>query len=84
MPLNLRTAGGTGDTARTLAIYAQLVDDRDDMVVEALSWALRELVFWDPDAVRAFLTHHDGQIAACVRREVSSLLETGLKQRPSG
>jgi hypothetical protein len=27
-----------------------LVDDRDDMVVKALSWALRSLV--DPDAMR--------------------------------
>ena len=29
--------------------------DRDDMVVKALSWALRELILRDPEAVRAFL-----------------------------
>ena len=58
VPLNLRAAGGTGDTSRTLAICEQLAADRDDMVVKALSWALRELsVRWDPDAVRAFLAH---------------------------
>jgi len=28
---------------RTLAIYRLLVDDRTDLVVKALSWALREL-----------------------------------------
>jgi 3-methyladenine DNA glycosylase AlkD len=52
VPLNLRAAGGTGDTARTLLVCHRLVDDRDDMVVKALSWALRELVIWDPEAVR--------------------------------
>src|SRR5262245_35145765 len=44
VPLNLRAAGGTGDTARTLMICELLVSDRDDMVVKALSWALRALV----------------------------------------
>ena len=48
MPLNLRAAGGTGDAERTLAVCAQLAADRDDMVVKALSWALRELIVWDP------------------------------------
>lgn len=82
VPLNLRAAGGTGDTARTVAICERLVADRDDMVVKALSWALRELVVWDPAAVRAFLADHDGAVAARVRREVTTKLETGRKQRP--
>jgi 3-methyladenine DNA glycosylase AlkD len=77
VPLNLRAAGGTGDTARTLAVCALLAADRDDMVVKALSWALRELVVWDTKAVRGFLDDHD--VAARVRREVTSKLETGLK-----
>jgi DNA alkylation repair enzyme len=79
VPLNLRAAGGTGDTARTIDICERLVADRDDMVVKALSWALRELVEWDPAAVRAFLDRHAGTVAARVRREVTSKLVTGLK-----
>ncbi|HKE73430.1 MAG TPA: DNA alkylation repair protein [Acidimicrobiales bacterium] len=79
VPLNLRAAGGTGDTARTIDICERLVADRDDMVVKALSWALRELVEWDPAAVRAFLDRHGPAVPARVRREVTSKLVTGLK-----
>jgi 3-methyladenine DNA glycosylase AlkD len=85
VPLNLRAAGGTGDTRRTLDICTRLVADRDDLVVKALSWALRELAIWDPQAVRQFLADHQDVIAARVRREVRSKLETGLKHpRRSG
>jgi 3-methyladenine DNA glycosylase AlkD len=79
VPLNLRSRGGTGDTDRTLDICQRLVADRDDMVVKALSWALRQLVVWDPDAVRRFLEANDGVLAPRVRREVRNKLETGLK-----
>lgn len=79
VPLNLRAAGGGGDTQRTLAICERLVADRDDMVVKALSWALRELVFWDPDSVRAFLDTHRDTVAPRVKREVNNKLSTGLK-----
>ncbi len=78
VPLNLRAAGGTGDTARTLAVCGRLAADRDDMVVKALSWALRELIVWDPDAVRSFVAIHD--LAPRVRREVTTKLETGRKR----
>ena len=47
------------------------------MVVKALSWALRELIHWDPNAVRDFLGGHD--VAARVRREVAHKLVTGRK-----
>lgn len=77
--LNIRSHGGYGDTERTLAICQMLADDGDDMVVKALSWALRELVVHDPAAVRAFLKEHDAALAARVRREVTNKLETGLK-----
>jgi 3-methyladenine DNA glycosylase AlkD len=79
VPLNLRSRGGTGDTRRTLDICERLVADRDDMVVKALSWALRTLVVWDPEAVRGFLEAHDDQLASRVRREVRAKLETGRK-----
>jgi 3-methyladenine DNA glycosylase AlkD len=42
VPLNSKARGGKGDSKRTLAVCASLVADRDDMVVKALSWALRE------------------------------------------
>ena len=77
--LNVRTRGGTGDTHRTLMIAERLVADRDDMVVKALSWALRELIFWDPTAVADFLEQHDQALAPRVKREVRNKLETGLK-----
>jgi hypothetical protein len=83
VPLNLAAAGGTGDAPRTLDICGRLVDDRDDMVVKALSWALRELVPRDPEAVRGFLADHDGRLAARVRREVATKLDTGRKNRPA-
>jgi 3-methyladenine DNA glycosylase AlkD len=77
VPLNSRARGGQGDTARTLRVCAALVDDRDDMVVKALSWALRALVEWDPEGVRRFV--RDSDVAARVRREVTRKLETGRK-----
>jgi hypothetical protein len=79
VPLNLRSRGGTGDAGRTLDICRRLAADSDDMVVKALSWALRELVVWDPEAVRRFLDAHHEVLAARVRREVRSKLETGRK-----
>jgi 3-methyladenine DNA glycosylase AlkD len=56
-----------------------LVDDHDDMVVKALSWALRELTVHEPGAVRKFLSRNEHVLAATVKREVRNKLETGLK-----
>jgi 3-methyladenine DNA glycosylase AlkD/GNAT superfamily N-acetyltransferase len=77
--LNVRSLGGRGDVDRTLEICEMLAGDREEMVVKALSWALRALVVHDPDAVRAFLCRHGRVLAARVRREVTNKLETGLK-----
>jgi len=77
--LNMRSQGGYGDAARTLLICERLVYDRDDMIVKALSWALRELVVHDPQAVDRFLSRHKQHLAGRVIREVSSKLATGLK-----
>jgi 3-methyladenine DNA glycosylase AlkD len=79
VPLNLKARGGRGDTARTLLICRLLVADRDDMVVKAMSWALRELSRRDPQAARDFLAEYEGQCAARVVREVQHKLTTGLK-----
>jgi 3-methyladenine DNA glycosylase AlkD len=79
VPLNVKARGGFGDAPRTVAICTLLVDDRDDMVVKALSWALRSLARRDPVAVRRFLARHDSRLPARVRREVGNLLRTGRK-----
>jgi 3-methyladenine DNA glycosylase AlkD len=77
--LNNKARGGSGDTPRTLEICRILVNDRDDMVVKAMSWALRELSRRDPKAVRAFLVGYESVLAPRVVREVSAKLTTGLK-----
>jgi len=82
VPLNLPARGARaeqGDAPRSLAVCELLVADRDDMVVKALSWALRELARRDPQAVRAFVQAHGPDLAARVRREVDNKLRTGLK-----
>jgi 3-methyladenine DNA glycosylase AlkD len=77
--LNVRARGGRGDCARTLRVCRQLVADRDDMVIKALSWALRALVQWDPSGVRKFVREHEDQMAARVKREVANKLRIGRK-----
>jgi 3-methyladenine DNA glycosylase AlkD len=77
--LNNAARGGSGDAQRTLAICDRLRDDRDDMVVKAMSWALRALVVRDPAAVAEYLATHGERIAARARREVGNKLRTGLK-----
>jgi 3-methyladenine DNA glycosylase AlkD len=80
--LNVRARGGSGDVSRTLAVCRKVVADRDDMVVKALSWALRALVEWDRAAVADFLREHEPSLAARVKREVTTKLQTGRKNRP--
>ena len=77
--LNSKTHGGAGDAARTLMIAELLADDREDMVVKAMSWALRMLVPWDRAAVETFLARHDARLAARIKREVRTKLRTGKK-----
>ena len=77
--LNRPADGGTEDAPRTLAVCERLVEDREAMVVKALSWALRELGRREPRAVEDFLTAHEDRLAARVKREVGRKLRTGLK-----
>jgi 3-methyladenine DNA glycosylase AlkD len=79
VPLNSKTHGGKGDPTRTLRICELAIDDRDDMVVKALSWALRELAKRDAGAVDAFLKQHSSRLAPRVVREVSHKLTHGTK-----
>ena len=77
--LNVRSRGGKGDVSRTLEICKLLVDDHDDMVEKALSWALRELAVHDAAAVSNFITGHEARLGSRVKREVGNKLRTGLK-----
>jgi len=49
--LNKRSWGGHGDIHRTLKICRVLATDKNDMVIKALSWALRELIPHDRESV---------------------------------
>jgi 3-methyladenine DNA glycosylase AlkD len=82
--LNTRSQGGLGDVPRTLAVCRLLVRDKEDMVEKAMSWALRELVVHDPEAVTAFLGGFEGELGARVKREVRHKLATGLKNPRRG
>ena len=77
--LNNKARGGRGDRERTLAVCGLLLDDRDDMVVKALSWALRELGKREPQAVGEFVAQYQDRLAARVKREVHTKLTTGVK-----
>jgi 3-methyladenine DNA glycosylase AlkD len=79
VPLNSAGWAGAKSVKRTLAICRLVMSDRDDMVVKALSWALRAAAKHDPDSVRAFLNDHEKKLAARVMREVQNKLTTGLK-----
>ncbi len=82
VPLNLNARGSTaprGEPERTLRVCAMLVDDREDRIVKALSWALRVLAMKNPESVRAFVAEHEPRLAARVLRETRNKLRTGLK-----
>jgi 3-methyladenine DNA glycosylase AlkD len=75
----LSRRGEADDVRKTIKISAALASDRDDMVVKALSWALRELGKKRPEQARRFLAEHRDILAARVIREVHNKLATGLK-----
>ncbi|MYG91047.1 MAG: DNA alkylation repair protein [Chloroflexi bacterium] len=75
---------GKGDAGRTLEICELFVDDRADLHVKALSWALRELAIRDPDAVIEYIIDREERLAPRILREVRNKIETGHKQaKPS-
>ena len=83
VPLNVKARGGRGDARRTLRICKLLIDDRDETVVKALSWALRALAKRDSEAVRQFVRENELRLPALVLREVRHKLMTGRKNRVS-
>lgn len=79
IPLARRHSRDAGDIERVLAVCASLVADRDDMVVKAMSWALREVARQDPPAASRFIGAYGDSLAPRVLREVRNKLQTGLK-----
>lgn len=77
--LNMKSQGGTGDVQRTLEICEWAVDDHVDMINKALSWALRQLIMHDRDAVIDFMETFETRLHRRVLREVRNKLETGRK-----
>jgi 3-methyladenine DNA glycosylase AlkD len=59
----LSRQGLTMNIPKTLRACALLVPDRDDMIVKALSWALRELARRHKDAARRFLDQNRQTLA---------------------
>ena len=63
----------------SVAVCELLLGDHDDMIVKAMSWALRTLAKRDPKRAAAFIQQHRGQLHPRVVREVGNKLRTGLK-----
>ena len=75
---------GKGDAARTLAICELFIEEKADLHIKALSWALRELGQRDPQPVLKFIERHEVRLAPRIIREVRNKLTTGHKMaRPS-
>jgi 3-methyladenine DNA glycosylase AlkD len=75
----LSRRGSADDLLKVARICTLLAADRDDMVVKALSWALREIAKKHPEQASSFLAEHRHVLAARVTREVNNKLTTGLK-----
>jgi 3-methyladenine DNA glycosylase AlkD len=75
----LSRRGETEDVRNVIEACTLAVPGRDDMVVKALSWALRELAKKHPGEAAKFLARHSGNLAARVTREVQNKIATGLK-----
>ena len=65
--------------SKVLFVCRRLVTDRDDMVVKALSWALRELSKSSRNVAQTFLEENKQELAPRVVRELNNKLTTGLK-----
>jgi 3-methyladenine DNA glycosylase AlkD len=75
----LNAPGTKGDARRTLAVCRILLDDRDDTIVKAMSWALRALARRDPKSAATFIRRYRARLAPRIIREVTNKLSAGLK-----
>lgn len=75
----LSRRGESQDIREAIEICTLAVSDRHDMVVKALSWALREVAKKHPGEAKKFIARHRDGLAARVTREVQNKIATGLK-----
>lgn len=79
IPLNRKGKGSKPDPERTFMICDYIIEDYEDMVVKALSWALRELSKVDASSVVSYLKMHEEVLHKRVLREVNNKIMFGLK-----
>jgi len=79
--LNQKARGGKGDAKKTLKICALVVEDDNDMVIKALSWALRKLAKVDKQPVIEFVKKYNDVLSPKVKREVENKLKFGTKNK---
>lgn len=79
--LNQKARGGKGDAAKTLKICSMVAQDDNEMVVKALSWALRELAKVERQPVLKFLKKYDNVLSLKIKREVGNKLSLGTKNK---
>jgi len=75
----LSRRGEAKDIRGAIEICTLAVSDRHDMVVKALSWALREIAKKHPHEAQRFLARHREGLAPRVIRDVKKKIATGLK-----
>ena len=79
IPFNQKAHGGTGNATETLKACKYVVDDHHDMLVKALSWALRVLAKVEAEPVEDFLAEYEDRLHKKVLREVRNTLLKGTK-----
>jgi 3-methyladenine DNA glycosylase AlkD len=77
--LNQKARGGKGDSDRTIEICRLVVDDHQEMITKALSWALRELAKVEAEPVADFIQTYKDRLHGRVLREVRHKLNFGTK-----
>ena len=65
------------DEPRLFAMCLARADERDFFIRKAIGWALREYSKTAPDAVRAFVAAHEGELSGLTRREALKRLTRG-------
>jgi len=77
--LNLKSRGGKGDWLQTLEICALFITDYHDMIIKAVSWALRELAKREPELVLQFVRQNEEGLHSRIKREVMHKIDFGTK-----
>jgi 3-methyladenine DNA glycosylase AlkD len=57
------------DTALLFDGIEPNLGDREFFIRKAIGWALRQYAWTDPDAIRAYVARHEGELSALSRRE---------------